>query len=42
MSEFKTKIILNYYEESYMTNKFVTIYVYLFGDNGKQIVLYEE
>lgn len=42
MSEFKIKIILNYYEENYMTNKFVTIYVYLFGDNGKQIVLYEE
>ena len=42
MSEFKTKIVLNYYEESYMTNRFVTIYVYLFGDNGKQIVLYEE
>ena len=42
MSEFKIKIILNYYEENYMTNKFVTIYVYLFDDNGKQIVLYEE
>lgn len=42
MSEFKTKIVLNYYEEYYMTNKFVTIYVYLFDDNGKQIVLYEE
>ena len=42
MSEFKIKIILNYYEENYMTNKFVTIYVYLFGDNEKQIVLYEE
>ena len=42
MSEFKIKIFLNYYEENYMTNKFVTIYVYLFGDNGKQIVLYEE
>ena len=42
MSEFKIKIILNYYEENYMTNKFVTIYVYLFDDIGKQIVLYEE
>ena len=42
MSEFKIKIILNYYEENYMTNKFFTIYIYLFDNNGKQIVLYEE
>lgn len=42
MSEFKIKIVLNYYEENYMTNKFVTIYVYLIDDNGKKIVLYEE
>lgn len=41
-NKFKVKIVLNYYEEDYMTNKFVTIYIYLFDDNDKQIVLYEE
>ena len=42
IKEFKTKIFLNYYEENYMTNKFVTIYVHLVNNNGKKIVLYEE
>ena len=42
INKFKVKIVLNYYEENYMTNKFFTIYIYLFDNNGKQIVLYEE
>ena len=41
ISDFKIKIILNYYEENYMTNKFAMIYIYLYDDNNKQIVLYE-
>lgn len=41
-TNFKVKIVLNYYEENYMTNKFVTIYIYLYDDSNKQIVLYEE
>ena len=40
--EFKVKIFLNYYEENYMTNKFVAIYIHLIDDNGKEIVLFEE
>lgn len=42
IDEYKVKIYLNYYEENYMTNKFAMIYIYLFDDNNKQIVLYEE
>jgi len=42
MCEFKIKIFLNYYEESYMTNKFATIYIHLIDENSKEIVLYEE
>ena len=41
-NKFKVKIVLNYYEENYMTNKFFTIYIYLFDGDGKQIVFYEE
>lgn len=40
--EFKVKIFLNYYEENYMTNKFVSIYIHLVDDKGKTIVLFEE
>ena len=39
---FKVRVFLNYYEENYMTNKFVTIYIHLIDENGKNIVLYEE
>jgi hypothetical protein len=42
INKFRVKIVLNYYEENYMTNKFFTIYIYLFDNNGKKIVLYEE
>ena len=42
ITDFKVKIFLNYYKENYMTNKFVTIYIYLYDDNNKQIVLYGE
>ena len=42
LTDFKVKIFLNYYEENYMTNNFAMIYIYLYDDNNKQIVLYEE
>lgn len=40
--DYKVKIYMNYYEENYMTNKFVSIYIHLIFNNGKEIVLYEE
>ena len=40
--DYKVKIFMNYYEENYMTNKFVEIYINLIDDKGKEIVLYEE
>ena len=42
VSNFKIKIYLNYYREYYMTNKFISIYIHLFDNNDKRIVLYEE
>ena len=40
--DYKVKIFMNYYEENYMTNKFVAIYIHLVDNNNKEIVLYEE
>lgn len=40
--EFKVRVLINYYEENYMTNKFASIYINLIQDNDKVIVLYEE
>lgn len=42
ITSFKVKIFLNYYEENYLTNKFVSIYIHLIDDNKKEIVLYEK
>ena len=41
-NKFRVNIILNYSDGNYMTNKFFTIYVYLYDKNNKEIVLYEE
>ena len=40
--DYAVKIFMNYYEENYMTNKFVSIYIHLFDDKGKEIILFEE
>ena len=42
IEDFSVKVLLNYNEENYMTNKFFTIYVHLINDIGKEIILYEE
>ena len=39
---FRVKIILDYDEVNYMTNKFFTIFIYLYNSENKEIVLYEE